>query len=96
MDSKLELDALEAIIKGGSALINEALQRRADIKQGRLASEAMGRVNTATKIRLEYRLNAGKLIEIEAKMVDGREQKTVAKPSAEEIARAKELLATAA
>jgi phage shock protein A len=70
MDSKLEMDALEAVIRGGTQLAAEALERKADVKQGRLASEAMGRVNGATKIRLEYRLNQLRLAEIEAKLVE--------------------------
>ena len=66
----LEMTALEAVITGGSQLAKEALERKADIKQGRLASEAMGRINGATKIRLEYRLNRQRLAEIEARLVE--------------------------
>jgi hypothetical protein len=39
-----ELAALDAVIEGASALASEALQRKADLKQGKLASEAYGRV----------------------------------------------------
>lgn len=66
-----ELAALDAVIEGASALAQEALNRKADLKQGKLASEAFGRVNSAVKVRLESRLNQGRLIEIEAKLVDG-------------------------
>jgi len=64
-----ELAALDAVIEGASALAAEALQRKADLKQGKLASEAYGRVNSAVKVRLESRLNQGRLIEVEAKLV---------------------------
>lgn len=65
-----ELAALDAVIEGASALAQEAIQRKADMKQGKLASEAFGRINTAVKVRLESRLNQGRLIEIEAKIID--------------------------
>jgi len=64
-----ELAALDAVIEGASALAAEALQRKADLKQGKLASEAFGRVNTAVKVRLESRLNQGRLVEVEAKLI---------------------------
>jgi hypothetical protein len=69
-----ELAALDAVIEGATALANEALNRKADLKQGKLASETYGRINTAVKVRLESRLNQGKLIEIEAKLVNGGER----------------------
>ena len=50
------------------------MNRKADLKQGKLASEAYGRVNTAVKVRLESRLNQGRLIEVEAKLLNGRER----------------------
>lgn len=65
-----ELSALDAVIEGASALAAEALNRKADLKQGKLASEAYGRVNTAVKVRIESRLNQGRLIEVEAKVVE--------------------------
>lgn len=65
-----ELSALDAVIEGASALAAEALSRKADLKQGKLASEAYGRVNSAVKVRLESRLNQGRLIEVEAKVVE--------------------------
>ena len=65
-----ELAALDAVIEGAAALAAEALARKADLKQGKLASEAYGRVNTAVKVRLESRLNQGRLIEVEAKLID--------------------------
>lgn len=65
-----ELAALDAVIEGASALAAEALARKADLKHGKLASEAYGRVNTAVKVRLESRLNQGRLIEVEAKLID--------------------------
>jgi hypothetical protein len=65
-----ELAALDAVIEGASALAAEALARKADLKQGKLASESFGRVNTAVKVRLESRLNHGRLIEVEAKLID--------------------------
>lgn len=65
-----ELAALDAVIEGASALAAEALARKADLKQGKLASEAYGRVNSAVKVRLESRLNQGRLIEVEAKIID--------------------------
>lgn len=46
------------------------MDRKADLKQGKLASEAYGRVNTAVKVRLESRLNQGRLIEVEAKLIN--------------------------
>jgi hypothetical protein len=65
-----ELTALDMVIEGASTLAQEALDRKADLKQGKLASEAYGRVNTAVKVRLESRLNQGRLIEIEAKLIN--------------------------
>lgn len=65
-----ELAALDAVIEGASALAQEALARKADLKQGKLASEAYGRVNTAVKVRLESRLNQGRIIEVEAKLIE--------------------------
>jgi hypothetical protein len=67
-----ELAALDAVIEGASALAQEALNRKADLKQGKLASELFGRVNTGVKVRLESRLNQGRLIEIEAKLIEGK------------------------
>jgi hypothetical protein len=69
-----ELSALDAVIEGASALAAEALSRKADLKQGKLASEAYGRVNTAVKVRLESRMNQGRLIEVEAKLIDNKKQ----------------------
>ena len=69
-----ELAALDAVIEGASALASEALARKADLKQGKLASEAYGRVNTAIKVRLESRLNQGRLIEVEAKLIEHERQ----------------------
>lgn len=65
-----ELAALDAVIEGATALATEAMSRKADLKQGKLASEAYGRVNTAVKVRLESRLNQGRLIEVEAKLIN--------------------------
>lgn len=65
-----ELAALDAVIEGATALAAEALQRKADLKQGKLASEAYGRINSAVKVRLESRLNQGRLIEVEAKLIE--------------------------
>lgn len=73
-----ELAALDAVIEGASALAAEAIQRKADLKQGKLASEAFGRVNTAVKVRLESRLNQGRLVEIEAKLISPKQQKKIA------------------
>ncbi len=69
-----ELAALDAVIEGATALATEAMNRKADLKQGRLASESFGRINSAVKVRLESRLNAGRLIEIEAKLIDSSER----------------------
>jgi hypothetical protein len=77
-----ELAALDAVIEGATALAAEALQRKADLKQGKLASEAYGRVNSAVKVRLESRLNQGRLIEIEAKVLNGNTNKQVGKSAA--------------
>jgi hypothetical protein len=65
-----ELAALDAVIEGASALAVEALSRKADLKQGRLASEAYGRINTAVKVKIESRLNQGRIVEVEAKLID--------------------------
>lgn len=46
------------------------MNRQADLKQGKLASEAMGRLNNAVRIRLESRLNQGRLIEVEARLIE--------------------------
>lgn len=70
-----ELAALDAVIEGASALAAEALSRKADLKQGKLASESFGRVNAAVKVRLESRLNQGRLVEIEAKLIDVNKEK---------------------
>lgn len=69
-----ELAALDAVIEGATALAQEAMDRKADLKQGRIASEAFGRINTAVKVRLESRLNVGRLIEIEAKLINAAER----------------------
>lgn len=50
------------------------MDRKADLKQGKLASEAYGRVNSAVKVRLESRLNQGRLIEVEAKLINSGER----------------------
>lgn len=76
-----ELAALDAVIEGASALAAEALSRKADLKQGKLASESFGRVNTAVKVRLESRLNQGRLVEIEAKLIDVNKEKQKAIPA---------------
>lgn len=60
-------------------MAQEAMMRKADLKQGKLASEAFGRVNTAVKVRLESRLNAGRLIEIEAKLINSDERSDAGK-----------------
>ena len=65
-----ELAALDAVIEGATALAQEAMQRQADLKQGKLASEAYGRINNAVKVRLESRLNQGRLIEVEARLIE--------------------------
>jgi hypothetical protein len=64
------MNALDTVMNAGRQLITEAMDRKADIKQGRLASEACGRVNAAVKVELEYRLSALKLLEIEAKEIE--------------------------
>ena len=79
-----ELAALDAVIEGASALAQEALARKADLKQGKLASETMGRINTAVKVRLESRLNQGRLIEVEAKLIE--QQKAIASEKKEAAA----------
>lgn len=58
-------------------MAKEALDRKADLKQGKLASEAYGRVNSAVKVRLESRLNQGRLIEVEAKIINGERSGSV-------------------
>ena len=82
-----ELAALDAVIEGASALAAEALARKADLKQGKLASESYGRVNTAVKVRLESRLNQGRLIEVEAKLIEHEKKsltiESTAQPTAE-------------
>lgn len=71
-------------------ITKEALERVADVKQGRLASEAMGRVTSATKTRLEYRLNKPRLDEIEAKLIQGTEKpQAIVKAPAKAIAKSK-------
>src|SRR5262249_23268463 len=74
-----ELAALDAVIEGASALASEALQRKADLKQGKLASEAYGRVNNAIRLRLESRLNQGRIVEVEAKLIEGYQRKMLEK-----------------
>jgi hypothetical protein len=64
------MNALDTVMDAGQKIVTEAIERRADLKQGRLASEACGRVIAATKASLEYRLAAPKLAEIEAKNID--------------------------
>jgi hypothetical protein len=64
------------VIEGASALAQEALARKADLKQGKLASETYGRINTAVKVRLESRLNSGRLIEVEAKLIEHEKNET--------------------
>jgi hypothetical protein len=64
------------VIEGATALAAEALARKADLKQGKLASETYGRLNTAVKVRLESRLNQGRLIEVESKLIEhGKDEK---------------------
>ena len=69
-----EIAALDEVLEKGTALVKEAMERKADIKQGRLASEGLGRINTAVKVRIEARLSQLKLIDIEAKMVDHQKE----------------------
>jgi hypothetical protein len=64
------LSALDTVMNAGQQLIKEAIKREADIKQGRLASEACGRVTGAVKAQLDYRLAAPRLAEIEAKTIN--------------------------
>lgn len=75
-----EVTALDAVIDGALALAAEARASKADLKQGKLASEAYGRINAAVKIRLDARMNEGRLIELEARMVD--QQKAISAPEA--------------
>jgi len=75
IDLSMEMDALDAIIIGANQLTKEALERKADIKQGRLASELMGRSNGALKIKLDYRLNMLRLIEMNAKVLESEKPK---------------------
>jgi hypothetical protein len=82
-----ELAALDAVIEGASALASEALQRKADLKQGKLASEAYGRVNNAIKLRLESRLNQGRIVEVEAKLIEGYQRKLLDKQLGKEPAK---------
>jgi len=70
MNHELEMNALDAIIAGGMQLTKEAMERKADIKQGRLASESMGRVNAACKTKLDYHLNRMRLAEIDRKFIE--------------------------
>lgn len=65
-----ELAALDAVIEGASALAAEALARKADLKQGKLTSELYGRMNNAIRLRLESRLNQGRIVELEAKLIE--------------------------
>lgn len=83
-----ELAALDAVIEGAVALADEAISRQADLKQGKLASEAYGRINTAVKVRLESRLNQGRLIEVEAKLVEQQKQKPQAKAASKALGKA--------
>lgn len=76
-----ELSALDAVIEGASALAQEAMARKADLKHGRIASEAFGRINTAVKVRLESRLNQGRLIEVEAKLINAKAAEDKALPA---------------
>lgn len=83
-----ELAALDAVIEGATQLATEALNRKADIKQGRLASEAYGRLNTAVKVRLESRLNQGRLIEVEAKLIEHGKDQQIEKADSDKAAAA--------
>jgi hypothetical protein len=69
-----EIRALDIIIDGASELALEAFAKKADLKQGKLASEASGRVINAVKARLDGRLNQNRLIEIEAKLIEAQEK----------------------
>ena len=68
-----EILALDAVIEGASELAREAFAKKADLKQGKLASEACGRVIGAVRTRLEARLNQGRLFELEAKIIDNED-----------------------
>jgi hypothetical protein len=70
----MELDALDSIIKGAGRLAKEAAERTADLKQARVESEAYGRANSALKTKLSYRLNSLRIIELEARLVEGKTQ----------------------
>lgn len=85
MQQHEEMNALSNVLKVGQQVMLEAAERKADLKQGRLASEACGRVVAATKTMLEYRLAAPKLAEIEAKLINGAAsapRKSIAKKKA--------------
>lgn len=66
-----ELNALDTIIAGAVQIASEALDRKADIKQGRIAIDAYGRANTALQTSLNYRLARLRLQDIETRVVDG-------------------------
>jgi len=67
---EMELQALDKIIQGSLGIADEAIQRKADLKQGRLASEVYGRANAGLKTKLAYRLSRNKLIEMESKVLE--------------------------
>lgn len=69
-----ELEVIDAVMDGALSVLAEARAKKADVKQARVATDAMGRANAAVRNRLEVRLNQPRLIEIEASLVDASEQ----------------------
>lgn len=57
-DISEELAALDAVIEGASALAKEAMDRKADLKQGKLASKSFGRTTAEVRARLKSRLKS--------------------------------------
>jgi hypothetical protein len=71
-----EIAALDAVIDGSMTVAEQAMNGKADLKQANLALRAYSRINTAVDIRLESRLNQGRLLEIEAKLINAKDERS--------------------
>lgn len=65
------IDALDAIIALSTKIATEAVDRKSDLKQGRIAVDACGQANAAIKNKILYRINRERIAASEAKLING-------------------------
>ena len=70
MTFQIRSDELKEVQDTGLIIMREARARTANLKQGKLALDGAGTVVKARKEDLVERLNAGKLTEIESKLIE--------------------------